>query len=185
MNIQNHPVVSREEWLAARKQHLAHEKAFTKERDRLSAERRALPWVKIDKDYHFQGANGELKLADLFGGHSQLVIYHFMFAKGWEEGCPGLLVPQRPHRRRQPASGPPRHRRGGGFPRTVRRVPGRSNGAWAGSSTGCRQKVATSTMTSAYRARAEEVAAGKATYNYEKTDGCRGRNARAERVLSQ
>ena len=55
MNIQNHPVVSREEWLAARKQHLAHEKAFTKERDKLSAERRALPWVKIDKDYHFQG----------------------------------------------------------------------------------------------------------------------------------
>jgi len=63
MNIQNHPVVSREEWLAARKQHLAHEKAFTKERDKLSAERRALPWVKIDKDYRFQGPNGELKLA--------------------------------------------------------------------------------------------------------------------------
>lgn len=89
MNIQNHPVVSREEWLAARKQHLAHEKAFTKERDRLSAERRALPWVKIDKDYRFQGPNGELKLADLFGDNSQLIIYHFMFAKGWDAGCTG------------------------------------------------------------------------------------------------
>ncbi len=89
MNIQNHPVVSREEWVAARKEHLAHEKAFTRERDRLSAERRALPWVKIDKDYHFQGPDGELKLVDLFGGRSQLVIYHFMFAEGWDEGCPG------------------------------------------------------------------------------------------------
>ncbi len=89
MNVENHPVVSREEWLAARKQHLAHEKAFTQERDRLSAKRRALPWVKIDKDYRFQGPDGELKLADLFGQHSQLVVYHFMFAKGWEEGCQG------------------------------------------------------------------------------------------------
>lgn len=89
MNVENHPVVSREEWLAARRQHLAHEKAFTKERDRLSAERRALPWVKVDKDYPFQGPDGELKLADLFGKNSQLVVYHFMFAKDWEEGCPG------------------------------------------------------------------------------------------------
>ena len=55
MKIQNHPVVSREEWLTARREHLVHEKAFTRERDKLSAERRALPWVKIDKDYRFQG----------------------------------------------------------------------------------------------------------------------------------
>lgn len=89
MNMQSHPVVSREEWLAARKQHLAREKAFTRERDKLSAERRALPWVKIDKDYHFQGPKGLLKLADLFGGRSQLVIYHFMYGKGWDEGCSG------------------------------------------------------------------------------------------------
>ncbi len=89
MNVANHPVVSREEWLAARQQHLAHEKAFTRERDRLSAERRALPWVKVDKDYHFQGPNGELKLNDLFGNNSQLIIYHFMFAEGWEQGCQG------------------------------------------------------------------------------------------------
>ena len=89
MNVANHPVVSREEWLAARQQHLAREKAFTRERDRLSAERRALPWVKVDKDYHFQGPNGELKLNDLFGNNSQLVIYHFMFAKDWEQGCQG------------------------------------------------------------------------------------------------
>lgn len=64
-------------------------KAFTRERDRLSAKRRALPWVKVDKDYRFHGPNGELKLADLFGKHSQLIVYHFMFAKDWEEGCQG------------------------------------------------------------------------------------------------
>lgn len=89
MNVENHPVVSREEWLAARKQHLADEKAFTRERDRLSGKRRALPWVKVDKDYRFMGPDGEMKLADLFGQHSQLIVYHFMFAKGWEEGCQG------------------------------------------------------------------------------------------------
>lgn len=122
MNIQNHPVVSREEWGAARKQHLAHEKAFTKERDKLSAERRALPWVKIDKPYRFQGTNGELSLTDLFGGRSQLIVYHFMFAAGWDEGCPGCsflsdhIDGANQHR-------PPRRRRGRGFPRTVRRIP--------------------------------------------------------------
>lgn len=82
MNIEHHQVVSREEWLAARREHLAHEKAFTRERDKLSAERRALPWVKIDKPYRFQGLHGELSLADLFGGRSQLIIYHFMFGPG-------------------------------------------------------------------------------------------------------
>lgn len=82
-------VVSREEWLAARKQHLLHEKAFTHQRDQLSAERRALPWVKIDKEYVFEGPNGKQTLAELFGHNSQLVIYHFMFGPGWKEGCHG------------------------------------------------------------------------------------------------
>lgn len=84
-----HEVVSREDWLAARKAHLAREKAFTRQRDALSAERRALPWVRIDKDYVFEGPHGRLTLADLFGGNSQLLIYHFMFGPGWTEGCPG------------------------------------------------------------------------------------------------
>ncbi|MDB6145292.1 MAG: hypothetical protein JWP80_4336 [Pseudomonas sp.] len=82
-------VVSRDEWLAARKQLLAREKAFSHERDQLSAERRTLPWVKIDKDYRFEGPNGELTLAELFGNNSQLVVYHFMFGAGWKEGCHG------------------------------------------------------------------------------------------------
>lgn len=89
MQLDDHPVVSREQWIQARKQHLLHEKAFTRQRDQLSAERRALPWVKVDQPYRFKGPHGELGLADLFGGRSQLVVYHFMFAKGWDEGCPG------------------------------------------------------------------------------------------------
>lgn len=89
MSLSSHPVVSREQWLAARKQHLVHEKAFTRQRDQLSAERRALPWVKVDRNYRFNGPDGERSFADLFGGRSQLIVYHFMFGEGWEEGCPG------------------------------------------------------------------------------------------------
>ena len=70
-----HKVVSRDEWLVARKAHLAHEKEFTRSRDRLSAERRALPWVKIEKNYVFNGPDGKQSLADLFEGRSQLIVY--------------------------------------------------------------------------------------------------------------
>ncbi|MEM7292158.1 MAG: thioredoxin family protein [Pseudomonadota bacterium] len=82
------PVVSREKWLEARKALLAKEKAFTRERDALSAARRDLPWVKIEKPYTFQTERGEESLADLFGSCSQLLVYHFMFGPEWEEGCP-------------------------------------------------------------------------------------------------
>jgi predicted dithiol-disulfide oxidoreductase (DUF899 family) len=85
----NHTVVSREEWLIARKQLLAKEKALTRLRDQLSAERRALPWVKVEKKYVFDGPNGKETLADLFAGRSQLIVYHFMFGPGWKEGCVG------------------------------------------------------------------------------------------------
>jgi predicted dithiol-disulfide oxidoreductase (DUF899 family) len=84
----SHTVVSRQEWLEARKAHLAKEKEFTRQRDRLSAERRALPWVKVDKTYAFEGPAGKTTLADLFDGRRQLIVYHFMFGPGWEEGCP-------------------------------------------------------------------------------------------------
>ena len=85
--MQPHTIVSREEWIAARKAHLAHEKEFTQARERLSEERRALPWVKVDKDYVFDGPDGPQTLGDLFGGRSQLVVQHFMFAPDWTEGC--------------------------------------------------------------------------------------------------
>ncbi|HXQ99866.1 MAG TPA: thioredoxin family protein, partial [Pseudomonas sp.] len=88
-NIDSHPVVSRAEWLSARLQHLDHEKELTRQRDRVSAERRALPWVRIDKPYTFNGPDGQQTLAELFGKNSQLIVYHFMFAKGWKEGCKG------------------------------------------------------------------------------------------------
>ena len=70
--MQSHQIVSREQWIAARKAHLAHEKEYTRARDRLSAERRALPWVKVDKDYLFERPGGRQTLADLFAGRSQL-----------------------------------------------------------------------------------------------------------------
>src|SRR6202163_994629 len=85
--MQAHKIVTREEWIAARKAHLAHEKEYTRARDRLSEERRALPWVKVDKDYGFDGPDGKVTLADLFKGRSQLVVQHFMFAPDWNEGC--------------------------------------------------------------------------------------------------
>jgi predicted dithiol-disulfide oxidoreductase (DUF899 family) len=83
-----HPkVVSREEWLASRKELLTKEKEFTRLRDQLSAERRKLPWVKVDKNYVFDGPGGKETLSDLFEGRSQLIVYHFMFDPDWSEGC--------------------------------------------------------------------------------------------------
>ncbi|MEM1414707.1 MAG: DUF899 domain-containing protein [Myxococcota bacterium] len=84
----DHPVVSREEWLEARKALLAEEKAFTQQREAMAAKRRALPWVRVDEDYRFQGEAGERTLADLFAGRSQLLLQHFMFGPAWEAGCP-------------------------------------------------------------------------------------------------
>jgi predicted dithiol-disulfide oxidoreductase (DUF899 family) len=81
------PVVTRAEWLEARKKLLAREKEFTRLRDQLSAERRTLPWVKVDKTYVFDGPGGKETLAELFAGRSQLIVYHFMLGPGWEQGC--------------------------------------------------------------------------------------------------
>jgi predicted dithiol-disulfide oxidoreductase (DUF899 family) len=85
--MQTHKIVSREEWIAARKAHLGREKEYTLARDRLSAERRDLPWVRVDKNYQFERPGGTATLADLFAGRSQLVVQHFMFAPDWNEGC--------------------------------------------------------------------------------------------------
>jgi predicted dithiol-disulfide oxidoreductase (DUF899 family) len=83
-----HAVVSQSEWLSARKELLAKEKEFTKARDALSAARRALPWVKVDKNHVFDGPAGKQTLAELFDGRSQLIVYHFMFGPDWNAGCP-------------------------------------------------------------------------------------------------
>ncbi len=84
----NTKVVTPAEWLAARKELLKKEKEFTRLRDELSKQRRELPWEKVEKTYVFDGPRGKETLADLFGGRSQLIVYHFMFGPGWAEGCP-------------------------------------------------------------------------------------------------
>jgi len=82
-------IVSREEWIGARKELLAKEKQLTHLRDEINAARRKLPWVRVEKEYTFDGPSGLETLAQLFGGRSQLIIYHFMFGPEWSEGCVG------------------------------------------------------------------------------------------------
>ena len=82
-----HRVVSHKAWIEARRKFLAKEKKFTRLRDELARQRRALPWEKVDKDYVFDGPKGPETLSELFDGRSQLVVYHFMFAPEWSEGC--------------------------------------------------------------------------------------------------
>jgi len=82
-----HKVVSQQAWIKARKQLLKKEKAFTKLRDRFTAQIRSLPWVKVEKEYTFQGLNGQESLRDLFGPHNQMIVYHFMLGPDWEQGC--------------------------------------------------------------------------------------------------
>ncbi|HVW68589.1 MAG TPA: thioredoxin family protein [Steroidobacteraceae bacterium] len=83
----DHQIVSHDEWIDARRRFLLKEKELTRRRDELSRERRALPWERVDKHYVFTGENGTETLADLFGKHSQLVVYHFMFGPDWDIGC--------------------------------------------------------------------------------------------------
>lgn len=87
-------IVSPAEWLAARKQLLDKEKELTRRMDALAVERQALPWVRVEKNYEFEGPDGKRSLSELFAGRSQLVVYHFMLGPGWNEGCPScsLLV---------------------------------------------------------------------------------------------
>jgi predicted dithiol-disulfide oxidoreductase (DUF899 family) len=87
-----HRIVSQDEWLAARKAHLADEKAFSRARDALSQKRRDLPWVKVEKGYAFEGPKGKETLRELFGQKNQLIVYHFMLGPGWEAGCPSCSL---------------------------------------------------------------------------------------------
>jgi predicted dithiol-disulfide oxidoreductase (DUF899 family) len=85
-----HPrIASAEEWLAERKKLLAQEKELTKQYDRVNAQRRRLPMVRIEKEYSFEGPAGKRSLLELFEGQRQLIVYHFMFDPAWEEGCEG------------------------------------------------------------------------------------------------
>jgi predicted dithiol-disulfide oxidoreductase (DUF899 family) len=90
--MQPHKIVSHDEWIAARKAYLDEEKAFSRARDALAEKRRELPWEKVEKKYVFDTPNGKQTLADLFGGKSQLIIYHFMLGPNWEAGCPSCSL---------------------------------------------------------------------------------------------
>jgi predicted dithiol-disulfide oxidoreductase (DUF899 family) len=86
--VDEHTVVSAEEWVIARKALLEREKEFTRLREELARQRRDLPWEEVTKEYFFEGPDGTRSLSQLFDGRSQLVVYHFMFASDWDEGCP-------------------------------------------------------------------------------------------------
>ena len=88
INLENHQIVSKNEWITARKVLLQKEKEFTELRDQLSQQRRDLPWVEVDKEYVFAGPNGKETLSELFDGRSQLIVYHFMYDPDWDAGCP-------------------------------------------------------------------------------------------------
>src|SRR5712691_2659071 len=90
--MESHRVVSRNQWIDARKTLLAKEKEFTRLRDQLSRERRELPWVRVDKEYVFEGASGKKTLTELFAGRGQLIVYHFMFDPSWDEGVRNFLI---------------------------------------------------------------------------------------------
>jgi predicted dithiol-disulfide oxidoreductase (DUF899 family) len=98
-----HRIGTQEEWQAARDELLAKEKELTRRSDELARERRALPWVRVEKEYSFETEQGTKTLADLFDGRSQLLVYHFMFGPPYEAGCPvcssitDTLAPQVPH----------------------------------------------------------------------------------------
>jgi len=85
--MEGHRTVSRDQWIEERRALLAREKEFTRLRDQLSRHRRELPWVRVDKDYVFEGANGKQTLSELFAGRQQLIVYHLMFDPSWEEAC--------------------------------------------------------------------------------------------------
>lgn len=87
-NLDNHRIVSKDEWLAARSALLKKEKEFTVLRDKLGRQQRDMPWVSVDKEYLFVGPNGKQTLSDLFDGRTQLIVYHFMYDPNWDAGCP-------------------------------------------------------------------------------------------------
>jgi predicted dithiol-disulfide oxidoreductase (DUF899 family) len=88
-SLESHAVVSPQQWLEAHREFLREEKEFTRARERLAQQRRALPWAPVDRNYLFETPGGQASLGELFAGRGQLIVYHFMLAPGWEEGCRG------------------------------------------------------------------------------------------------
>ena len=141
-----HKIVSQSEWTAQRKAFLAREKEFTRARDRLSAERRALPWVKVEKPYVFETPAGKKTLAELFDGKSQLIVYHFMLGPGWVEGCPSCSTSPTISMV-QLSTCPSATRRSSWSPARLSPRSRPTKSAWAGNSDGSPRSAATSTST--------------------------------------
>ena len=176
-----HQIVSHDEWLAARKQHLAREKELTRRRDQLSAERRELPWVKVDKPYVFDTPDGKRTLADLFDGRSQLIVYHFMFGPGWTEGCKSCSF-LADHFNGAPSTWPSATCVRGGLAGAVRRdrgVPAAHGLAFPWVSSSGRD------FNRDYRVSftAEELAPGDGLYNYDRPSSRSRKLPGAERLL--
>ncbi len=161
-----HQVLSRDEWLKARLELVAAEKEFTRQRDALTRRRMAMPWERVDKSYRLEAPNGTLSLADLFDGRSQLIVYHFMFAPDWEEGCKSCSfwadnfngIPIHLNHRDVRHLPPFRALR---WPRST---PTRS--AWAGASRGSRPTEAISPSTITCRSHRSRSPTAQAYYNY-------------------
>ena len=119
-----HMTGTSEDWLAARLELLEAEKELTRQSDELAQQRQELPWVRVDKAYRFDTDDGSASLADLFGGRSQLLVYHFMFGPDYTAGCPVLLGDRRRLRRLRRPSGQPRCHAMGGVARAARQAPG-------------------------------------------------------------
>ena len=164
--MQPHKIVSREEWIEARKAHLAHEKEFTRARDRLSAERRALPWVKVDKAYAFDGPDGKADAGRSVrrAQPARRAAFHVRARLG--RRLQELLVLGRRLRAHDPASGRARHHPGRGLARAARKSSKRSSSGWAGRSTGYRRPAATSTTTSRCRSRRTRSRPARHGYNF-------------------
>jgi predicted dithiol-disulfide oxidoreductase (DUF899 family) len=146
-HITSHPVVSRETWLAERKTLLAQEKELTRLRDQLARERRALPWVHVGENYVFDTPEGKRSLAELFEGKRQLMVQHFMFGPGWEQGCPSCSY-MADHTDGMKIHLEQRDLSFVAVSRATLPEIERFAGAWAGSSAGCHPAATTSTTTS-------------------------------------
>ena len=182
--MQAHKTVSREEWLEARRALLAKEKAVLKRRTRCAAERRELPWVKVDKSYVFDGPDGKETLADLFAGRSQLIVKHFMLGPDWQEGCVGCSFGAD---QIDGSAGPPDQPRRDAGRRLARAAIPRSRpstSAWAGSSNGCRRSARTSTSTTMSPSPRRRRQAARSFYNFE-DHGLRERRAAGLQRLHQ
>ena len=157
-----HPVGTHDEWLAARRALLVREKELTRLSDEIAAQRMALPWVRVEKDYVFDTEDGPRTLTELFDGRSQLLVYHFMFGPDWDAGCPSCSFAADEFDR-----GIVHLEQRDVTMICVSRAPSRSwrrtSGGWAGASRGRRRCAATSTSTSASRSRRPSSATAPST----------------------